>query len=227
MHANERAPSARGPDARILALGYQSVRAPARVTDLQVRCQADAIDDYCHRKEWDLLTLLRDVEGGNGRVAGQPALSNAIDRLRRGEASCLVVAELRQLCPSVAELGGILEALKHAAVRFVSLEPRFDTGTLLGGAIARMLTNVSDWERARRADMTAAARSKAGAPSAIPLDLRRRIVQMRNAGMTLQAIADQLNEDGVPTVRGGARWRPSSVQATVGYKRPRHRPPEA
>jgi hypothetical protein len=37
--------------------------------------------------------------------------------------------------------------------------------------------------------------------------------------MTLQAIADQLNAEGVPTPRGGAKWRPSSVQTAAGYKR--------
>ena len=38
--------------------------------------------------------------------------------------------------------------------------------------------------------------------------------------MTLQAIADVLNADGVPTLRGGTQWRPSSVQAAAGYRRP-------
>ena len=38
--------------------------------------------------------------------------------------------------------------------------------------------------------------------------------------MTLQAIADVLNEEGVPTLRGGAMWRPSSVQRATGYRRP-------
>ena len=38
--------------------------------------------------------------------------------------------------------------------------------------------------------------------------------------MTLQAISDALNAAGVPTLRGGAEWRPSSVQAATGYKRP-------
>ena len=38
--------------------------------------------------------------------------------------------------------------------------------------------------------------------------------------MTLQAIADALNADGVPTLRGGAMWRPSSVQRATGYRRP-------
>ena len=50
-------------------------------------------------------------------------------------------------------------------------------------------------------------------------ELVERIVQMRAQGMTLQAIADRLNEEGVPTVRGGAEWRPSSVRSGLGYKR--------
>ena len=36
--------------------------------------------------------------------------------------------------------------------------------------------------------------------------------------MTLQAIADRLNKEGVPTLRGGAEWRPSSVQADGGQQ---------
>jgi hypothetical protein len=60
--------------------------------------------------------------------------------------------------------------------------------------------------------------------------LRERITEMRAEGMTLQAIADTLNEEGVPTLRGGTKWRPSSVQSAAGYKRRRkngvsHLPP--
>ena len=57
------------------------------------------------------------------------------------------------------------------------------------------------------------------AVSDLPL-LQRRIATMRASGMTLQGIADTLNQEGVPTLRGGAKWRPSSVQAATGYKRP-------
>lgn len=52
--------------------------------------------------------------------------------------------------------------------------------------------------------------------------LRERIVAMRNEGLTLQAIADRLNDEGVPTLREGSAWRPSSVQSLVGYRRTRH-----
>jgi hypothetical protein len=44
---------------------------------------------------------------------------------------------------------------------------------------------------------------------------------MREQGLSLQAIADRLNAEGVPTVRGGVKWRPSSVQCAAGYQRPR------
>ena len=50
--------------------------------------------------------------------------------------------------------------------------------------------------------------------------LRARVVAMRERGMSLQAIADALNAAGVPTLRGGSHWRPSSVQVLAGYKPP-------
>jgi hypothetical protein len=43
---------------------------------------------------------------------------------------------------------------------------------------------------------------------------------MRDGGMTLQAIADRLNEERVPTARGGSEWRRSSVNSLLGYRRP-------
>lgn len=204
---------------RIEALGYLCVRAPAIPADPQVRSQEEAVEQFCRRRGWALVALLRDVETESKR--GQPALINAIERLRAGEANCLVVAEVMQLCPSVAELGGVLEAVGRAGARCVSLAPAFDTGTPVGRAIGCMLESVSSWERARRLEMTSAARAKAAATYAIPLELKRRVTRMRSADMTLQAIADQLNHEGVPTLRGGKRWRPSSVQAMLGYKRPR------
>jgi hypothetical protein len=56
-------------------------------------------------------------------------------------------------------------------------------------------------------------------------ELRARISQMHAQGMTLQAIADRLGEEGVPTVWRGGKWRPSSVHAYTGYKRPRRARP--
>ena len=57
--------------------------------------------------------------------------------------------------------------------------------------------------------------------------LAERIEALRDAGLSLQAIADRLNADGIPTPRGGEVWRPSSVQSALGYRRPRPPHPPA
>jgi DNA invertase Pin-like site-specific DNA recombinase len=202
----------------VVALGYVSGLGPVRRCESELRQQTDSIDRFCAARGWDLVGLVRDLEPNRKRL-GRPALTHAVDRLQRGHASCLVVAELRRLCPSVAELGGVLAAVENAGARLVSLDPAFDSATPAGRETLQVLAAVSGWERSRRSRMTTAARSKVAIPTIDP-KLKRRIMRMRGAGMTLQAIADTLNEEDVPTVRGGTKWRPSSVQAALGYKRP-------
>jgi peptidoglycan hydrolase-like protein with peptidoglycan-binding domain len=51
-------------------------------------------------------------------------------------------------------------------------------------------------------------------------ELLERITAMREANLSLQQIADQLNAEDVPTLRGGRQWRPSSIQVALGYRRP-------
>jgi hypothetical protein len=40
-------------------------------------------------------------------------------------------------------------------------------------------------------------------------------VAEREQGGSLQAIADRLEAEGVPTVKGGRRWYPSTVRAVL------------
>jgi DNA invertase Pin-like site-specific DNA recombinase len=54
-----------------------------------------------------------------------------------------------------------------------------------------------------------------GRPPSIDPKLARRIRSMRSRGLTLQAICDRLNREGVPTARGGAAWRPTSLRAVL------------
>jgi DNA invertase Pin-like site-specific DNA recombinase len=204
----------------IRAVGYTSVRSPARIHDPDFVRQEVTIEQFCRLRDWTLVACLRDVESRRSRTSPRPALLHAIERVRRAEATCLVTAELMRLCPSVADLGAILQAVETAGGRVVSLDPPLDTGAPVGRAVSRALLSVSDWERSRRAERTSAARAKVAVTGSVPPDVRRRIRRLRGAGITLQGIADILNEEGVPTVRGGTRWRPSSVQTALGYRRP-------
>jgi DNA invertase Pin-like site-specific DNA recombinase len=216
-------PGTRTTDFTPAVLGYVSSSHAARRDDPDHAQQLAALEAFCARRGWDLVDVVHEVESPR-RCTARPALDYAISRLSSDDVGGLVVTELARLCRSVAELRKVLDALERVSARLVSLSPGMDTGTESGRDAARILCAVSDWERRRAAERSrkglAAARASGTIPPAIQPELQRRIARMRGAGMTLQAIVDELNAAGVPTVRGGTTWRPSSVQNAIGYKRP-------
>jgi len=197
--------------------------------------QEAAIRTECDRRGWTLVAILRD-EGGSGKSLDRPGLSSALQRIAAGEAAGLVASKLDRLSRSVVDFGTLLEWFTDAAATLVALDLGIDTGTPGGRLVANVFASVAEWERetiaARTRDGLAAVRAT-GRPISRPAvadlpELRERIAAMRAEGRTLQSIADTLNAEGIPTPRGGAEWRPSSVQNAAGYKRrkPRRRPAE-
>jgi DNA invertase Pin-like site-specific DNA recombinase len=118
----------------------------------------------------------------------------------------------------------VLEWLTGRDARVIAVALGIDTGEEAGRLAIRAIIEISQWERRRLGERTRAgmraARRKGPASVTDDPELRDRIAGMRAAGRTLQAIANQLNVEGIPTLRGGAMWRPSSVQAAAGYQRP-------
>src|SRR3954451_6999844 len=214
-------------DTHVTALGYVTSSRATRLGDAELQEQAVTLRRYCGTRGWRLAGLVHDADAGTGSDLG-PAIAQGIERIANGDTSCLLVIDLGCVCRSVARLGGILDALDRVGGRLVSLRPSIDTGTDSGREAARVLLAVTRWEQSWRADRSrrglAAARAKGTIKPAIDDDLKRRIERMRSGGMTLQAIADELNDAGVPTVRGGSTWRKSSVQSAVGYRRPARMP---
>ena len=213
-------------------IGYASCICDGAAAALELKQQAEVIAGECKRRGFTLIEVVGERSPASGKGLDRPGLTYALEQISDGVASGLVVVELSRITFSVGELGDIIDRLMRLNVRFVSSADAFDTGDDGGHLAAALLIGVSRWERNRLSERTRnglrAARMSgraAGRPAvADDPDLSRRIAQMRAQGMTLQAIADRLNEEGVPTVRGGAKWRHSSVQAAAGYKR-RQRPP--
>jgi DNA invertase Pin-like site-specific DNA recombinase len=187
-----------------------------------------AVQDLCARRGWSLLKVVPDVRAAGGRLADRPGLSYALRQIAEGAASRLVVVRLRDLTGAVSDLGPLLTWLRTVGASLVALDLDLDTATPEGAVAARTLVEVSDWEQRRIAERTRNGLTAARAPAASRTrravrddpQLAARIAAMRADGKSLYAIADALNAEGVPTLRGGRQWRPSSVQAAVGYKRP-------
>ena len=220
--------TANGPKRQIRVVGYVSIPKADRDRD-SLDAQASAVEELCRKRGWELLHVVRDVENGHPKGLERPGLQYALDRLAEGEASCLIVSELERLSRSAADLGQIVEWLVERNYRLVAIDVRLDTGSPAGQVTARTLMSVGEWEGRRIGEQTRkglaaarARRARTGRPAVEDLpQLKGRIAAMREEGMTLQAIADSLNEEGVPTLRGGSLWRPSSVQAAAGYRRPK------
>jgi DNA invertase Pin-like site-specific DNA recombinase len=217
----------------VRAVGYVSVPNVEAENTGALEEQADAIQRLCERRGWELLHVVRDAENGHAKGLERPGLLYALERIAEGEASCLVVAELERLSRSAADLGRILEWVDERDARLVAINLRLDTGSAQGRLATRALMAVGEWEGRRIAEQTTNGLQavRATRPARRPAvedrpALKKRVVQMRNEGMTLQAIADQLNAEGVATLRGGSQWWPSSVQAVAGYRRPKRRKPK-
>jgi DNA invertase Pin-like site-specific DNA recombinase len=209
------------------ALGYTSVSDSDGKGAEDLKEQVRAIQEACQRRGLTLVKVVRDVESHVSSDLRRPGLTFALDRLAAREASCLVITSLERLTRTAAHLITMLGWIEECKARLVVLDLDLDTGTHEGKLGARALATVGGLERKKVEERTRkgleAARNlrRSGRPAVSDRpSLKRRISEMRAQGMTLQAIADTLNAEGVPTLRGGAEWRPSSVQAAAGYKRP-------
>jgi peptidoglycan hydrolase-like protein with peptidoglycan-binding domain/DNA invertase Pin-like site-specific DNA recombinase len=231
--ANSPSPSAQpttgAPGDHVRAFGYASVPDSHSLEELSE--QTAAILALCDERGWHLRGILRDVTQAELPGLHRPDLGHLLGHLAADEGSCLVVAQLGRLSSSAAELSRVLGWLKEQGIRLVAVDVQMDTATGAGRLAADALISVGAWERQRTGgspEAPLAPRLK-GRPNNRPAvhdlpALKQHIVDMRASGMTLQAIADRLNAERIPTLRGGQKWRPSSVQAAAGYHRPPQRP---
>jgi DNA invertase Pin-like site-specific DNA recombinase len=188
-----------------------------------VRRQTAAIAAECERRKLAVLETVREHVPQPKSASRREGLGRALQKILDGEAQGLAVAELSQLGDSVSELGRVLEWFLSSDVRLIAASPSLDTEDAAGKLAVRAIIELSHWEHERLVERTRkgmrAAQRKGPPGVADQPQLQARIARMRAEGMTLQAIADRLNAEGVPTVRGGAKWRTSSVQTAAGYRR--------
>jgi DNA invertase Pin-like site-specific DNA recombinase len=187
---------------------------------LGLEAQRAAIEAEVERRGWTLVRTEKDTS--SGARLDRRGLTAALDAVASGEADGLVVAKLDRLSRSVAQFSNLLERFRAKGWGLVILDLGIDTTTIMGEAMATMAATFAQVERRRIGERTkealAVRRSQGltlGRPVSTPADVAARIRTMRSVGLTLQAICDALNEEGVPTSRGGRAWRPSSLTAIL------------
>jgi DNA invertase Pin-like site-specific DNA recombinase len=192
--------------------------------------QKHALERAFEYEGWQLVEIVTDA-GESGKDLNRAGLHRALTLIAAGQADGMVVAKLDRLTRSVVDFGDLLEWFDIAGATFVALDLRLDTSTPTGAMVAHVLVVVAEWERRtigqRTKDAMAAKRAAGEATGRPSLHDRPELValvqQLQAGGMRPSDIATELERRGIPTVRGGTRWRPSALQAVLGYQRPPRR----
>lgn len=196
-----------------------------------LEAQRDRCERYAALYELELVAVHSD-EGASGKTLDRPGLAAALDDVRRGRATGLLVARLDRLTRSVQDLGALLAgALAPERAALLSVAEQVDTATAAGRLVVHVLGAVAQWEREAIAERTAAAleakRARGELAGTAPYGWRvaadgvhveadpdeqaalKRLIELRAAGESIRGIAEALEAEGHPA--RGARWHPTTV----------------
>lgn len=201
--------------------------------------QRERITAWCTSNCCTLDAILIEVMSG-GRADNRPELQKAVTAACRSR-GVLVVYSLSRLARSVKDTIVIAERLERYGANLVSLSERIDTTSALGKMVFRLLSTLNEFERDQLAERTTNAmahlrRSNRRISSRIPLgyDLaadgntlllnedEQKVVEQicawRRGGLTMDAIAESLEQSDTPTKTGG-RWHASTVRGILERQR--------
>lgn len=159
---------------------------------------------------------------GSVAPAQRPELVKALDVLRAARSGVLLVAKSDRCARKASDLLALCAQAEAQGWHVVAVDGSVDMTTSHGRFLTTVMAGVAELERdmirSRTRDALAAKRAagvRLGRPVALAQDVRDRIAREREAGTTLQGIADGLNADEIPTPRGGTMWRPSQVASVL------------
>jgi len=217
-------------------IGYVRVSTIQQVMfGLSLDTQKQKIKQYCQLYDLDLIEIIVD-SGETAENLNRPGIQKAIQMLKSNTAHGIVVTKLDRLTRSIKDLNHLLEEL-FKKVSLFSVSELIDTRSPSGRLVLNILTSVSQWERETISERTRAGlRAKklkkkrviSGAPPygwnwldgelvELPKEqeVLAKIKTFRSHGMTLRAIAEQLNEMKIETKKGSSNWSPTAVRRTL------------
>jgi len=220
-------------------VGYIRVSTDQQATEgVSLEAQREKIRAYCQALDLQLVEICAD-NGFSAKTIERAGLSSALGLLRSGQADILLVAKLDRLTRSVKDLGQLVDTyFLPGNYSLLSIGDSIDTRTASGRLVLNVLASVAQWEREAISERTSEAlrhlksqgvhigATAYGATRVDESDAngRRRIVpvaehervivrmqELRKTGMTLSAICALLNQEGIPSPRGGT-WQPTVVR---------------
>lgn len=202
-------------------VGYVRVSTEEQATEgASLEAQRRAIVAECERRGWLLVDIKEDER--SGKDTRRPGLQEALALLKNKKASVLMVGKLDRLSRSTLDFYTLLGQAAKEGWTPVVLDSPVDMTTPHGEAMAGVQAVFAQLERRLIGQRTreGMAIKKAqgvhvGRRSTLPDEISERIARERAEDSTLQAIADRLNNDNIPTGQGAPRWTHTTVRAVL------------
>jgi DNA invertase Pin-like site-specific DNA recombinase len=187
----------------------------------------DAQEASCRRwAEANGLTVVDVVteQAVSGKVApaDRPGFGRALALLDGCEAGVLLVRRQDRISRRLRHTLAVIDHADEQGWSIATTDGELDTSTAAGRLKVNVMASVAEYEAGvigERTREALAAKREAGVllgrRRQMPDDVVARIVAEREAGRTLTAVAQGLNDDGIPTARGGGVWWQSTVSAAL------------
>lgn len=183
---------------------------------LGLEAQRARITAEANHRGWDVVWFVD--EGYSAKSLDRPALTEALAALAAHDLDGLVTAKLDRLSRSVVDFSNTLITAKKQGWSVVLLDLGVDTSTPNGKLVAGLMAQIAEWEREvigqRTKEALAAAKARGqrlGRPRLTPDAVVDRVVTL-SADLSASQVAKALTAEGVPTTRGAAEWRASSIR---------------
>ena len=226
------------------AIGYVRVSTEEQANSgNSLDAQGHRIRAYCIAAGINLAAIVRE-EGVSAKIPlfKRPQGSKLARLMRKHKAGAVVVMKLDRLFRSVEDALSTVRGWDKTGVGLHVVDmggQAIATTSAVGKLFLTMLSGFAEFERELTGERIRATmqnmKAKGMVVGTVPLGWEpgddgrlipveseqkviRRIHAMRDTGSTLQAIADILTAEGVPTKRGG-QWYPSTVRAILSENR--------
>lgn len=215
------------------AIGYIRVSTEQQAEQgVSIETQQAKIEAWCELNEYELTGIYDDAGISGMSMKNRPQLQAALAAVKKDMA--LVVYSFSRLARSSDDLIATAKQLEKRGADLVSISERIDTTGAAGKMLFRILAVLAEFERDLVSERTTAAlaHKKATMQKYAPVpfgykevegrlevvheeaQLVSEILNMRESGHTLAAIAETMNSRGIPGKRGGT-WYPSTVKYLI------------
>jgi len=205
------------------------------IEGVSLAAQRSKLEAWASLHDAEIVGTFEDA-GISGTRDDRPGLLAAIEAATKAKAA-LVVYSLSRLSRSTAHTIQLADRLAKADAHLVSLSEQIDTTSAAGRMVFRLLATLAEFERDLIAERTTnalahkkakgertgtvpfgydlAADGVALVPNAAQLEAVAIIQSLRDSGMTLRAIADELTARNILTAKGHAKWTHTAVQSIL------------